>query len=140
MDKSDIQEYYKPTQTPKLCVGQVSYVLGRVQLMPLFLLGNTTPTIPYELRKYQRNQFPYCSTDTARESGSRGSNVYELNAWLWHFGRCKPSVGGLSFADTEDRQIAVLQDGARRGHATRTNRKHKAVLKAAARSASCSGE
>ena len=43
--------------------------------------------------------------------------MYELKAWLWQFGRGKPRVGGLSVADTEDRQIAVLQDGARRGHA-----------------------
>ena len=37
---------------------------------------------------------------------------------------------------TEERRIAVLQDGAKRGHATRTKRKQKA----AARQARCSGE
>jgi hypothetical protein len=46
---------YEPTPTRTLYVGQVSNVLGRVPLMPLFLLGNTTPTIPYELRKNQCN-------------------------------------------------------------------------------------
>ena len=122
MDKRDVQDYYEPTPTPTLYVGQVSNALSRVQLMPLFLLGNATPTIPYELRKYQRNRFPYGRTDTAQESCRRGCNVYELNAWLWHFGRGKPRVGGLSVADIEDRRIA----GARRGHATRTKRKHKA--------------
>jgi len=127
MGKHDVQKYYEPTPTPTLYVGQVCNVLGRVPSMPLFLLGNATPTIPYELRKYQRNLFSYCSTDTAQESGRRGSNVYELSAWLWQFGRGKPSVGGLSVADTEDRRIAVMQDVARRGHATRTKRKHKAA-------------
>jgi hypothetical protein len=126
MDKWDVQKYHKPTPATTfyvtIYVGQVFNVLGRVQLMPLFLLGNATPTIPYELRKHQRNLFPYGCTDTAQESGRRGSNVYELNAWLWQFGRGKPRVGGLSVADTEDRQIAVLQDGARRGHAMRTKR------------------
>jgi hypothetical protein len=121
-------------------VDQVSNVLGRVLLMPLFLLSNATPTIPCELQKYQHNQFSYCSTDTNQESGRRGSNVSELNSWLWQFGRGKLSVGGLpvtqSVADTEDRQFAVLQDGARRGHAMRTKRKHKA----AARNARCSRE
>jgi hypothetical protein len=39
--------------------------------------------------------------------------MYELNTWLWQFGRGKPHVGGLSVADKEDRRIAVLQDGAR---------------------------
>jgi hypothetical protein len=76
---------------------------------------------------YQRNQFPYGSMDTAQESGRKGSHVYELNTWLWQFGRGRPRVGGLSVADTEDRRIAVLQDRARRDHAIRTKRKHKAV-------------
>jgi hypothetical protein len=63
--------------------------------------------------------------------------VYELNAWLWQFGRGKPRVGGLSVADTEDRRIAVqCYRMGQRGHATRTKRKHKA----AARNARCSGE
>jgi uncharacterized small protein (DUF1192 family) len=65
-----------------------------------------------------------------------GSNVYELNQWLWEFGRGKPHLGGLSVTETEDRRVAVLQDGAKRGHATLTQRK----LKAAARKARCSGE
>jgi hypothetical protein len=55
MDKWDVQKHYEPTPTPTLYMGQVSNVLGRVPLMPLFLLGNTSPTIPYELRVYQRN-------------------------------------------------------------------------------------
>ena len=35
--------------TPVLYVGLAADVLGRVPLMPLFLLGNSTPTIPHEL-------------------------------------------------------------------------------------------
>jgi hypothetical protein len=93
MDTRDVQKYYEPTKTPTFYVGQVSNVLGRVPLMPLFLLGNATPTIPYKLRKYQRNRFPYGRTNTAQESCRRGSNVYELNAWLWQFWRGKPRVG-----------------------------------------------
>jgi hypothetical protein len=45
-------------------------------------------------------------------------------------------VGDLSVADTEDRLISVLQDGARRGCAAQTKRKHKA----AAQNARCSSE
>jgi hypothetical protein len=58
----------------------ISIVLGRLPLMPLFLHSNATQTISYELQKFQRNQFPYCRTDTAKKSGRRGSNVCELNA------------------------------------------------------------
>jgi hypothetical protein len=132
----DVTDKRFTSSRPTLYVGQVSNVLGRVPLIPLFFPQQRYAKDPYELRKHQRNQFPYCSTDTAQESGSRGSNVYELNARLWQFGRCKPRGGGLSVADTEDKRIALLQDGARRGHATRTTRKHKA----AARNACCSGE
>ena len=43
-------------------------------------------------------------------AGRKGSNVYEVNLWLWQFGRGKPllgAVGGLSVADTEDRRIEL---------------------------------
>ncbi len=30
-----------------------------------------------------------------------GSHVYEMNTWLWNFGRPQPSVAGLSVAKTE---------------------------------------
>ena len=66
----------------------------------------------------------------------KGSNVYQLNQWLWEFGRGKPRLGGLSVtvAETEARRIAVIQDGAKRGHATRVRRSlsHKAPKAAAA--------
>ena len=41
----------KPSSTPILYVGLAADVLGRVPLMPLFLLGNSTPTIPHQLRQ-----------------------------------------------------------------------------------------
>jgi hypothetical protein len=80
MDERDIQKYYEPTGPPQHLPSmwaKVSNVpvLSSVQLMPLFLLGNATLMIPYELRKYQRNRFPYGSTDTAQELGRRGSNM-----------------------------------------------------------------
>ena len=95
--------------------------------MPLFLRGNSTPTIPHcpSLRNLQRSKFPYSCADVgghvAKESGRKGSNDYEVNQWLWRFGRGKPRLGGLSVSasETEERRMAVMQEGARRGHATR---------------------
>ena len=55
-----------------------------------------------------------------------GSNVYQLTRWLWEFGRGKPRLWGLSVAETEARRIAVMQDWAKRGHATLVRRSHKA--------------
>ena len=37
------------------------------------------------------------------ESGKKGSNVYEVNQWLWEFARGKPRLGGLSVTETEER-------------------------------------
>ena len=119
-----------------LQTAQASVVLGRVPLMPLFLHDNSTPTILHQLRKHQHSKFPYGSADTSDKSGRKGSNVYEVNQWLWQFGRGKPRLGGLSVVDTEGRRIAVMQGGAKRGHATRTKRK----LKAAEREAPCGRE
>ena len=51
--------------------------------------------------------------------------MYEINQWVWQFGRGKPHLGGLS-AETEERRIAVAKDGAKRAVATRARRRHKA--------------
>ena len=37
----------------------------------------------------------------------RGSNVYEVNMWLWQFGRGKPSLGGLGWILPAKRQTSV---------------------------------
>lgn len=58
-----------------------------------------------------------------RQEGKQRIIVYELNQWLWQFGRGKPRLGGLSVNETEERRIAAMQAGARCGHATRTKRK-----------------
>jgi len=127
MEKWGVQKFYEPSPTPVLYVGLAADVLGRLPLMPLFLLGNSTPTIPHELRKHRRSKFPYGEADAADASGKRGSNVYEVNQWLWQFGRGKPRLGGLSVSATEERRIAELQDSARRGQETRVRRRRKAA-------------
>ena len=42
------------------------------------------------------------SSDALNATGRKGSNVYEVNLWLWQLGRGKPQLGELSVADTED--------------------------------------
>ena len=58
------------------------------------------------------------------------ANVYEINLWLWQFGRGKPRLGGLSVAETEERRIALAKDGAKRA-VTTWARRHSKALKAA---------
>jgi hypothetical protein len=55
----------------------------RVPLIPLFLASNSTHTIPHQYSQYKRSGFPVGSSDTAAADGHCGSNVYEVNPWLW---------------------------------------------------------
>ena len=59
MDAMGVQKLYAPSPTPILYVGLAANVLGRVPLMPLFLLGNYTPTIPHQLRQHRGARFPH---------------------------------------------------------------------------------
>ncbi len=87
-------------------------MMGRVQLMPLFLACNSTPTIPHKYTgsQHKRLGFPVGTCDTAAADGRRGSNVYEVNQWLWQFGRGKQRLGGLSVEKTDDRKEAALKE------------------------------
>ena len=42
--------------------------------------------------------YPY----SAAADGQHGSNVYEVNQWLWQFQRGKPRLGGPSVEETDD--------------------------------------
>ena len=98
-------------------------MVGRVPLMPLFMAGNSTPTIPHKYSKHKSSGFPAGSCDTAAADGRLGSNVYEVNPWLWQFGRGKPRLGGLSCEETDERNEAALQERSLRGAETRRRRK-----------------
>ena len=100
-------------------------------MMPLFLLGNYTLTIPHQLCQHRSSRFPHRLADeptswAGREATSR-SNVYEINQWLWQLRRGKPRLGAQSVAETEKRRIAVAKDGAKRAVATRARRRCKAL-------------
>jgi len=87
--------------------------------MPLFLARNSTPTIPHLYSKRKDTGFPMCCADAAAVDGRRGSNVYEVNPWLWQFGRGKPRLGGLSVETTEERRHAHMAEGHKRRVETR---------------------
>ena len=82
MEAMGVQKLYEPSSTPIMYVGLAANVLGRVPLMPLFLLGNYTPTIPHQPHQHRSASFPHGLADAADESGRKGSNVYEINQWL----------------------------------------------------------
>jgi hypothetical protein len=94
-------------------------MVGRIPLMPCFLDGNATPTIPHKYSKNKQSCFPAGCADSAAEDGRRGSNVYEVNTWLWQFGRGKPRLGGLTIEETSDRQDAARKASDKRRKETR---------------------
>ena len=58
--------------------------------------------------------------DSAASDGRRGSNVYEVNTWLWNFGRGKPCLGGLTVEETAMRKETVRKNQAKRSAETFT--------------------
>ena len=114
---------YEPSPTPCLYVAPAANIAGRVPLIPLFLAGNSTPTIPHMFSKRKDTGFPYGCADAVAADGRRGSNVYEVNLWLWSFARGKPRLGGLSVEKTFERQVAANEAGKERAAESRRRRK-----------------
>jgi len=123
MEDSGVIKLYEPSPTPCLYVAPAENMVGRVPLMPLFLAGNSTPTIPHLYSKRKDTGFPMGCADAAAVDGRRGSNVYEVNPWLWQFGRGKPRLGGLSVEDTQERKAAASVE--RNKRAAETSRRRK---------------
>ena len=66
---------------------------------------------------------PYGCADAVAADGRRGSNVYEVNLWLWSFARGKPRLGGLSVEQTFERQVAANEASKERAAENRRRRK-----------------
>ena len=70
------------------------YILVHTIICLFFRLENTC-SVQVILRRSPAvsSAFPMGSADTADAHGRRGSNVHEVNAWLWMFARGKPRLG-----------------------------------------------
>jgi hypothetical protein len=119
MESKGIHRVYEPSPVPMLYVGRVEDLLGRVPLIPCFLDGNATSTIPHKYSGRQRDAFECGCADGAGPTMRRGSHVYEINTWLWNFGRPQPRVSGLSVAKTEKIRRKSRSDAAKRAWATK---------------------
>ena len=96
----------------------IIHMVSRVLLIPLFLAGNSTPTIPHKFSKHKGSGFPMGCADSAASDGRRGSSVYEVNTWLWNFGSGKPRLGGLTVKETAMHKETVRKDQANRSAET----------------------
>jgi hypothetical protein len=61
--------------------------------------------------------------DSAASDGRRGSNVYEVNTWLWNFGSGTPRLGGLTVEETAMQKETVRKDQAKRSAETHRRRR-----------------
>ena len=96
IEDAGVVKLYKPSPTSCLYVAPAKNMVGRVPLIPCFLAGSSTPTIPHKFSKRRDSGFPFGCADSAAVDERLGSNVYEVNQWLWQFGRGKQRLGGLT--------------------------------------------
>ena len=85
--------------------------------------GDFFDAIPHQYSQHKRSGFPVGICDSAAGDGRRGSNAYEVNLWLWQFGRGKPRLGGLSVEKTGAKKAAAQKERLLRGADTRRRRK-----------------
>ena len=104
---------YEPPPTPILFVAPCQHMLSESSSFPCFRMERNiyyplqVPSAPTGQISTWKHRFRVESTYAA---GRRGSNVYEVNLWLWQIGRGKPLFGGfrtVSVADTEDRRTQL---------------------------------
>jgi len=87
---------------PSLYLCRAENVLGRVPLMPCYVGGNITPTLPH---KFGDRQGAVADTSKGRGNGSR---LYELNVWMWRYGRGQPRK--VTVAEAEQRRKERLTE------------------------------
>ena len=114
------------SQVPTLYVCPVENVLGRVPLIPCYLNGNTINTIPH---KY-RSRIPREAAADSRPDSGTGSRLYEINIWMWLYGRTFPRA--ISVEQAVDLRKKRLQESRVRGAETLRRRHEAAWTKRAA--------
>ena len=82
-------------ELPTLYICPVGNVLGLVPLIPCYMSGNTHPTIPYCFRG--RN-LGGAAADTRKVNGT-ASKLFEINIWMWRYGRSLPSEQTIEEAE-----------------------------------------
>ena len=105
------------SKKPVLHVGYLEHVLCRAPLIPCFLDGNSTNTIPHSKRK-ESSRFPNGKCDSHPGAGN-GSLVFEVNMPLWRFGRGK----SRSMSVQEAEQLRSARVTAARQQAASTKRR-----------------
>jgi hypothetical protein len=108
------------TVLPSLYVCPVENVLGREPLIPCYLDGNTSNTIPH----MYRGAIPAEAAADSRQDSGTGSRLFEINIWMWRYGRSFPL--DVTVADTVAMRKQRIEESRARGAATLQRRREQA--------------
>ena len=89
------------------------------------LRGRTNNTIPYSLRY----EVPDGAAADSRNDSGTGSRLFEVNVWMWNYGRAFPRK--ISVADAEAMRRKRVQDSRRRGAETLKRRREASAVRQA---------
>ena len=119
MQRKGVPMLYERAATvlPTLYVCPVENVLGRVPLIPCYLNGNTRNTIQY---KYRGAVPAEAAADSRQDSGT-GSRLFEINIWMWRYGRTFPREFSVAAAAAMRKQ--QVQESRAQGAATMARRR-----------------
>ena len=114
-----VRKLYEPSPVPTFYVGRIEDLFGLAPLIPCFLDGNTTSTIPHKYASRQKTAFECGCADGLGLASRRGSHIYEIDTWLWTFGRPQLHVGGLSVAKNQRIRNKSRSEAVRKGWETK---------------------
>jgi hypothetical protein len=119
MQKNGIPMLYEraSSQLPTLYVCPVENVLSGVPLMPCYLKENLLNTIPHSLR----HAVPAGAAADSRPDSGTGSRLFEVNIWMWRYGRAFPRK--ISVEDAEEMRLKRLQESRWKGSETLKRRR-----------------
>jgi len=101
---------------PSLYICSAKNVLGRVPLLPCFVDGNSTPTLPHSFCGRQG-----AVADSRIGAGNR-SRLYGLNTWMWCY--CRGQRRRVTVAEAELQRKAHITN-AKRAAATLKRRREE---------------
>jgi hypothetical protein len=117
----DIIQLYEPgplpVHEPIMYVGFLSHVLCRVPLIPCYMDGSEHPTVPHRFARSSKVRFGRADRQIGTGDGSK---LYEVNMWLWKFGRGMPRSRTVSESERLRSSYAAMIKS--KGHNTRKRR------------------
>ena len=107
-------------QIPSIYVAPVENMLGRVPLIPGPLEGQAVNTIPHSYRGRDLSG----ATADSRPGAGNGATLWEVNIWMWRYGRSLPRT--TTIEEAAARRAARLRDSRKQAATTKKRRREEA--------------